>query len=111
VNANVSLRPDPRLFDDSALAEGIACRVLAGLDKGFRRAEEMLKPATLPAAIDLPKLSALEKSAGAVASVQAHSNQRHVRIGHRIMSVSSSRRAFSAATVSRVATTDPRTPS
>ena len=47
INANVSLRPDPRVFDDSrwpaALKEDIG-----GFAEGVRRAEEMLKPQPYP---------------------------------------------------------------
>jgi len=66
VNANVSLRPDPRLFDDPCWPPALRADVSTRLNDGFQRAEEMLKPATLPANITLRKLEAHQKSAAAL---------------------------------------------
>jgi cholesterol oxidase len=63
VNANVSLRPDPRLWQDSRWPAAIRGDT-AGLEKGFERAEAMLQPTPYPQ--DYPKLNkltALETSA------------------------------------------------
>lgn len=65
VNANVSLRPEPRIFEDPRWPEGLRRNVDTLLEQGFRRAEEMLRPNPYP--VDgfppLPKLEALELSA------------------------------------------------
>jgi cholesterol oxidase len=66
VNANVSLRADPRVFQDPRWPA--AFRVdTERLEDGYRRAEEMLKPATYPeTAPALPKLEGLRAAAGAL---------------------------------------------
>lgn len=63
INANVAVRPDPRVFDDPcwprALRDGFE-----SLGEGYRLAEEMLRPAAYPEGYPaLPKLEALEQSA------------------------------------------------
>lgn len=63
VNAGVTLKPDPRVFDDprwpSQLREDAV-----GLEEGFRRAQEMLRSTPYPDDFAaLPKLTALERSA------------------------------------------------
>lgn len=73
VNANVSLRADPRVFEDPRWPVAIraeATRIAGGdgadvlLSKGYHYAEEMLKPTPYPDAFPaLPKLTALERSA------------------------------------------------
>ena len=65
INANVALRPDPRLWREAGwpaalLPDDLTTRV----EDGYRRATEMLRPTPLPADYPhLPKLEALEKSA------------------------------------------------
>ena len=63
INANVAVRPDPRVFDDARWP--LAFRNdAASLEDGYQRAAEMLRPATYPAQYPaLPKLQALERSA------------------------------------------------
>ena len=64
VNANVSLRPDSRVFDDSRWPKGLRDDFSSFLEVGFGRAAEMLKPRPYPEQTGpLPKLGALEKSA------------------------------------------------
>ncbi len=64
VNANVSLPPDPRTFDDPQWPEEIRADLKDGLAKGYERAEEMLSPQPYPEDFPpLPKLAAMEKSA------------------------------------------------
>jgi cholesterol oxidase len=57
VNANVSLPPDPRVFDDPVWPEELRADVDKGLREGMERAEEMLKPHPYPN--DFPKLHKL----------------------------------------------------
>lgn len=66
VNANVSLRAEPRVFDDRRWPQALRDDVGGLLAEGYTRAENMLKPTPLPADISLKKLSALEKSAAGV---------------------------------------------
>jgi cholesterol oxidase len=64
VNANVSLRPDPRTFEDSHWPQALRDDVGTRLGAGFARAEEMLKPQPYPDDTEeVPKLAALRKSA------------------------------------------------
>ncbi len=64
VNANVSLRAEPRVFDDPRWPAGIRADAQTLLAEGYERAEEMLKPTPYPADFPpLPKMQALEKSA------------------------------------------------
>ena len=63
VNANVSLRPDPRVFGDERWPRQIRDNP-ATLDQGFGLAEGMLRPAPYPDDYPpLPKLAALGRSA------------------------------------------------
>ena len=67
VNANVGLRPEPRVFDDPRWPRAIRDDLDHGVNDGYHHAEEMLKPTPYPA--DFPpllKLQALEKSARAM---------------------------------------------
>ena len=67
VNANVSLPPEPRVMDDSRWPQAVRDDIASGLADGFRRAIEMLKPTPYPTDFPrLPKLEALERSAGAL---------------------------------------------
>src|SRR5213593_2876596 len=67
VNANVALRPDPRVYDDVRWPRALRADVPTRLADGFRRAEEMLKPNPYPAdQPPLAKLRALERSGRAV---------------------------------------------
>ncbi|WNG37318.1 choline dehydrogenase [Archangium violaceum] len=67
INANVSIRPDPRVFEDSSWPTALRSEGMKRLEHGFNLAERMLGakpyPDTLPA---LPKLKALQKSAEAM---------------------------------------------
>jgi cholesterol oxidase len=67
VNANVSLRPDDRVFGDPAWPDDFRADVPTRLAEGYRYAEQMLCPRPYPDDFpELPKLEALEKSAGAL---------------------------------------------
>lgn len=48
INANVSLRAEPRVFDDPAWPAALRADVGEGLEEGYRRAEEMLRPTPYP---------------------------------------------------------------
>lgn len=64
VNANVSLRPEKRVFDDSCWPRELRDDVKKGLEQAFRRAEEMLDAKVYPStAPELTKYAAHEKSA------------------------------------------------
>lgn len=67
INANVSIEPDARLFDDPVWPEGFAD---ADLEEGYRRARAMLQPAPYPGASqewpNLNKLAAVEISSHAL---------------------------------------------
>ena len=63
VNANVALRPEPRVFEDPRWPAPIRSN-LSSVEDGFQRAEEMLKPVPYPDSFPtLHKLQAQEKSA------------------------------------------------
>jgi cholesterol oxidase len=63
INANIALRPEPRIFEDGRWPQALRDD-LSGLEQGYQRAEEMLRPAAYPARYPaLPKLLALEQSA------------------------------------------------
>jgi cholesterol oxidase len=67
VNANVSLRAEPRAYDDPRWPQALRDDRNTLLEEGYRRAEEMLKP--IPYPNDFPalqKLQALEKSAASL---------------------------------------------
>lgn len=67
INANVSLRPDPRVFDRPEWPSELAAdRAL--IDTSFERAEAMLKPVSLPAPNDPPKTRAHARSANETGS-------------------------------------------
>jgi cholesterol oxidase len=58
VNANVSIRPEPRIFDDARWPAALRQEPVL-LEDGFRHAEEMLKPVRYPEnGLPLPKLEA-----------------------------------------------------
>jgi cholesterol oxidase len=64
INANVSLPPDPRVWEDpcwppSLLAEGT-------LEEGFQRATRMLRPVPYPNTVRLDKRARLQAAAGAL---------------------------------------------
>jgi len=64
VNANVSLRAEPRVFDDPCWPQALRADLATVLEDGYRRAEEMLKPTPYPTDFPvLPKLAAHEQSA------------------------------------------------
>jgi cholesterol oxidase len=63
INANLALRPEPRVFDDTRWPQELRDDP-GSVEEGYRRAEEMLRPAPYPARYPvLPKLLALEQSA------------------------------------------------
>jgi len=63
VNANVALRPDPRVFEDERWPRALR-EDRAGLDAGFERAEAMLTPTTYPTSFPpLAKVEALRRAA------------------------------------------------
>jgi cholesterol oxidase len=63
INANVALRPDPRLWQDPRWPAAVRADA-AGLAAGYARAEAMLQPTPLPDDFPtLPKLNALAQSA------------------------------------------------
>jgi cholesterol oxidase len=67
VNANVALRPDPRLFEDLCWPQALRADLDGGVAQGYARAEAMLTPSPYPeSAPPLPKLVALEASAAAL---------------------------------------------
>jgi cholesterol oxidase len=64
VNANVSLKAEPRVFEDSRWPKGLRDDLKTLLKEGYQRAEEMLKPTPYPETYPpLHKLEALKKSA------------------------------------------------
>ncbi|KST66741.1 alpha/beta fold hydrolase [Mastigocoleus testarum] len=64
INANVSLRPEDRVFRDKCFPQEFRNDVRTLLAQGYNRAEEMLKPTPYPENYPpLKKLEALEKSA------------------------------------------------
>jgi cholesterol oxidase len=64
INANVSLRPDPRLWNDPRWPAAVREDLPTLVEDGYRHAAEMLRPTPLPADFpELPKLGALEDSA------------------------------------------------
>ncbi|HWW44667.1 MAG TPA: GMC oxidoreductase, partial [Acidimicrobiia bacterium] len=63
VNANVALRAEPWVLDDPRWPEALR-KDRKGLEEGYRRAEEILQPATYPESYPpLAKIAALERSA------------------------------------------------
>jgi cholesterol oxidase len=67
VNANVSLHPDERVFDDTQWPEELRADLRGRLATGYERAEEMLRPQPYPEdSPKLRKLTALEQSANAL---------------------------------------------
>jgi len=67
VNANVSLRPDRRVFDDARWPQALRSDLPTRLDEGYTRALAMLQPVAYPdTSPQLRKLKALEASARAV---------------------------------------------
>lgn len=68
VNANVSLRAEPRVFQDARWPTALRADLLTRVEEGYGRAEEMLKPSPYPNSgyPTLPKLQALELSAQAL---------------------------------------------
>ncbi|NHQ83267.1 choline dehydrogenase [Chromobacterium vaccinii] len=63
INANVSLQPEPQVFEDPRWPEGVRDHVDTLLKEGYARAQQMLKPTPYPeAAPALPKLQANQKS-------------------------------------------------
>jgi cholesterol oxidase len=66
INANVSIRPDPRLFDDKRWPEALRADLATQVEDGYRRAFDMLRPNPVPDDVKLTKLTAMHKSATAM---------------------------------------------
>lgn len=67
INANVSLRAEPRVFEDPRWPKALREEKMEWLNAGYSRAERMLAPKPYPEqAPTLPKLAALKKSADAM---------------------------------------------
>ncbi|HEX2052411.1 MAG TPA: GMC family oxidoreductase [Actinomycetota bacterium] len=58
INANVSLRAEPRVFDDSRWPQEIRDDLAGGIEAGYQHAVDMLKPVPYPD--DFPPLAKLE---------------------------------------------------
>ena len=110
VNANVSIRPDPRVFDDAHWPDSPARRRPAA-GRGYARAEAMLRPVPYPATSPpLAKLEALEATAEAIGGARSPGRRSTSRSGRgATTSALSSWRATGAGTACRAATTAPRT--
>ncbi|HUF47198.1 MAG TPA: GMC oxidoreductase [Vicinamibacterales bacterium] len=67
INANVSLPPDPRVFDDPRWPTAIRDDLAGGVAAGVERAREMLRPQEYPA--DWPALAKLEAQERAAAAL------------------------------------------
>lgn len=66
INANVSIRPDERVFQDNIWPAELQKEFgdpTSRLNRGYEAAEEMLKPNILPDSIQLDKISGLKRSA------------------------------------------------
>ena len=64
INANVALRPDPRVWKDAAWPKELRDDLEGRLEEGYKHAVDMLRPVPLPVDFPrLPKLDALQKSA------------------------------------------------
>lgn len=63
INANVCLKPDPRVFDDDAWPQEVRRDGL--LQEGYVRARAMLRPAAMPDEPQLIKMGVMEQSAAA----------------------------------------------
>ncbi len=64
INANVSLPPDPRVWEDPVWPTGILRN--DDLEEGFRRAERMLRPTPYPNTFRLDKLRTMDRAAKAL---------------------------------------------
>lgn len=64
INANVSLPPDERVWDDPRWPSAIRADRFGRIEEGFRRAREMLAPNPCPRPHELKKYRALVQSAG-----------------------------------------------
>ena len=66
INANVSLRAEPRVFDDPRWPAVLRADLPGRIEEGYERAEAMLRPATTPALPLLAKQVAQQKAARAL---------------------------------------------
>jgi cholesterol oxidase len=67
INANVAVRPDPRVWADPAWPEALRADLETRVEDGYQRALEMLRPSPFPEAWPPPaKLSAMFKSGRAM---------------------------------------------
>jgi cholesterol oxidase len=66
INAGVCLRPEPSVLRDKAWPEELRADLDAGVEAGFERAGQMLRPVAYPERLETPrKLQALERAATA----------------------------------------------
>ena len=73
VNANVVLKPDPRVFEDTAWPKELRDDVAGGLEQGYNRAKHMLGAAPYPKdAPPLAKYDALMKSGKAMDTCKSY---------------------------------------
>ena len=70
INANVSLPPDPRIWEDAAWPSGLLRN--DDLEEGFRRAERMLRPKPYPNTFRLEKLRTMGRAAEALGARLDH---------------------------------------
>src|ERR1044071_8380013 len=66
INANVSIRADERVFDDPRWPKAVRDDLATGVEAGYQRAHEMLKPTPVPDRVKLRKLDAQQQSATAM---------------------------------------------
>lgn len=66
INANVSIRADARVFDDPRWPKAVRDDLATGVEAGYQRAHEMLKPTPVPDRVKLRKLDAQQQSAAAM---------------------------------------------
>jgi len=73
VNANVVLKPEPRVFEDSAWPKELRDDVAGGLEQGYQRAKHMLGAAPYPKeTVTLAKYDALMKSGKAMDACESY---------------------------------------
>lgn len=66
INANVSLRAEPRVFDDPRWPSALRADLATRIEAGYAQAESMLKPTTTPGEPTLAKQLAQQKAAKAL---------------------------------------------
>ena len=66
INGNVMLKPDPRVFEDTAWPKALRDAVSGELEDGYTQARKWLQPVSYPGAPQLKKITAFETAARAV---------------------------------------------